>query len=64
MKPSVALPEPSLPRTLRGISLFTLAIIPLDALAMKTVLPSQPVFDAATTGEFMRSLIVPLLWEP
>jgi len=47
-----------------GILLFTLAFILIDALAIKLVMPNEPVFDPGTIKEFGRSLIVTLIWVP
>lgn len=52
------------PKWYVGIMLFTLTFILLDALAMKSVLPDEPVFDAETTKELVRSLIASLIWVP
>ncbi len=52
------------PKWYIGILLFTLAFILVDALAIKTVLPNDPVFDAETSKEFVRSLFVTLIWIP
>lgn len=52
------------PRWYIGMLLFTLAFILIDALVIKSVLPNEPVFDAETTKEFGRSLIVTLIWVP
>jgi branched-subunit amino acid transport protein len=52
------------PKWYIGMLLFTLAFILIDALAIKSVLPNEPVFDAQTTKELGRSLIVTLIWVP
>ncbi|GIL04946.1 MAG: hypothetical protein BroJett031_14660 [Betaproteobacteria bacterium] len=52
------------PKWYIGMLLFTLAFILIDALAIKAVLQNGPVFDAETTEEFGRSLIVTLIWVP
>jgi hypothetical protein len=52
------------PKWYIGMLLFTLAFILIDALAIKAVLPNQPVFDAETTKEFGRTLIATLIWVP
>ena len=52
------------PKWYIGILLFTLAFILVDALAIKAVLPNEPVFDAETAKELGRSLFVTLIWVP
>jgi len=52
------------PKYYIGILLFTLAFILVDALAINTVLPEVPIFNADTTEEFVRSLIIALIWVP
>lgn len=52
------------PKWYIGILIFTLAFILIDALAIKAVLPNEPIFDAQTTKDFGRSLIVTLIWVP
>jgi hypothetical protein len=52
------------PKWYIGILLFTLAFIPIDALAIKSVSPNEPVFDVETIKEFGRTLIVTLIWVP
>jgi hypothetical protein len=52
------------PKFYIAILLFTLAFILIDSLAMKSVLPDEPVFDEATIMEFVRSLIASLIWVP
>jgi hypothetical protein len=52
------------PKWYIGMLLFTLAFILIDALAIKLVLPNEPVFDAETVKEFGRTLIVTLIWVP
>lgn len=47
-----------------GIMLFTLIFILIDALAIKSVLPDQPTFDAETAKELGRSLIATAIWVP
>ena len=43
---------------------FTLIFIVLDAWAIKAALPNEPVFDADTTKELVRTLIGVLIWGP
>jgi branched-subunit amino acid transport protein len=52
------------PKWYIGILLFTLSFILVDALVVKSVLPDESVFDAETTKEFGRSLVVTLIWVP
>ena len=52
------------PKWYISILLFNLVFILIDALAVKLVLPKEPVFDFETTQEFVRSLIVALIWVP
>jgi len=52
------------PKWYIGILLFTLAFIFIDALAIKSVMPNEPVFDPETIKELGRSLIVTLIWVP
>lgn len=52
------------PKWFIGMLLFTLAFIILDALWMTFVLPDEPVFDADTTKELLRSLIYTAIWMP
>lgn len=52
------------PRWYIGMLLFTLVFILIDALAIKSVLPNEPVFDAETVKELGRSLIATLIWVP
>jgi hypothetical protein len=52
------------PKWYIGILLFTLLFFVVDAFAVKSVLPNEPVFDPETTKEFSRSLIATLIWVP
>ena len=52
------------PKWYIGMLLFTLAFIVADALAIKAVLPNEPVFDPETVKELGRSLVVSLIWIP
>lgn len=52
------------PKWYIGMVLFTLAFILIEALAIKSVLPNEPVFDAETGMEFGRSVIFALIWVP
>jgi hypothetical protein len=52
------------PKWYIGIVVFTLFFIVVDALAIKSVLPNEPVFDPDTTKEFSRTLGITLIWVP
>ena len=52
------------PKWYIGILLFTLAFILMDTLAIKSVMPNEPVFDPETIKELGRTLIVTLIWVP
>jgi hypothetical protein len=52
------------PKWYIGMLLFTLAFILVDALAIKAMLPNEPIFDPETTKELGRSLIASLIWIP
>ena len=52
------------PKWYIGILLFTLVFILIDALAIKSVMPNELIFDPETIKEFGRSLIVTLIWVP
>lgn len=52
------------PKWFIGILLFTLIFILIDALAIKLVLPNEPIFDEETAKEFVRTLIISLIWIP
>lgn len=52
------------PKWYIGIVLFTPAFIFVDALATKSVLPNEPIFDADTAKELGRSLFASLIWVP
>jgi hypothetical protein len=52
------------PKWYIGMLLFTLAFIVADALAIKAVLPNEPVFDPETVKELGRSLVFSLIWIP
>ena len=54
----------SFPKWFIGLAIFTLIFIVLDALAVKIVLPNEPVFDPETFKELARSLVACLLWVP
>ena len=44
--------------------LFTLAFIFIDAFAIKSVMPNEPVFDPETIKEIGRTLTATLIWVP
>ena len=52
------------PKIYISIVLFTLFFIILDALAIKVVLPSEPIFDKDTVKELSRSVISAMIWIP
>lgn len=52
------------PKLYIGIVIVTLAFIPLDAWLAAFVLPNEPMFDPETIKEFVRTLIVALVWIP
>ena len=54
----------SFPKCYIGILVFTLLYVLIDALAIKAVLPSEPIFDPDNTKELVRSLIGMLTWVP
>lgn len=47
-----------------GILLFTLVFIVVDAIAIKAVLPNEPIFDSETVKELGRTLVSCLIWIP
>jgi hypothetical protein len=52
------------PKCFIGIALASLIIIFVDALAIKLVIPDEPVFTADTSKELVRSLIFCAIWIP
>lgn len=52
------------PKLYAAIILVTLVFIPLDAWAVTQILPEEPMFDPATTNEFVRTLVPALIWVP
>ena len=52
------------PKWYIGILLFTLTFIFMDAFAVKVVAPHEPMFDDATVGEIIRTLLPCLIWIP
>jgi len=52
------------PKMYIGVMLFSLAFILLDALAIKLVLPDEPIFDPDTLKEIFRSVIAISIWVP
>jgi hypothetical protein len=52
------------PKWYISILIFTLIFILIDGLAIKSVLPNEPVFNPDTTKKFARTLIVTLIWVP
>ena len=58
------LKKKSFPKWYIGILLFSLVFGFADALAVQAVLPNEPVFNAETSKELGRSLLVTLIWVP
>lgn len=54
----------SFPKYYISILLFTLLFIVIDALAIKLIMPDEPIFDAETTKDFGRVLIFSLIFIP
>jgi hypothetical protein len=52
------------PKCYIGILLFSLLYGLIDALAIKAVLPSEPIFGPDTTKDLVLSLIGMLIWVP
>lgn len=52
------------PKIYIGIVAASLVFIPLDAWVATIVFPDEPMFDPATTKEFMKSLITGVIWVP
>jgi Protein of unknown function (DUF2569) len=52
------------PKWYISVLLFSLVFILVDALALKLVLPKEPIFDAVTAKEFIRTLIASMIWVP
>jgi magnesium-transporting ATPase (P-type) len=52
------------PKMYIGIMIFTLVFIILDALAIKIVMPNEPLFDADTLKELFQSIIAISIWVP
>jgi hypothetical protein len=52
------------PKWYISILLFTLVFIFIDALAVSSLIPNEPIFDADTGKEFIRSLFVVMVWVP
>lgn len=52
------------PKWYIGIASFTLVFVFLDALALKLILSDEPLFNENTGTEFIRSLIMVLIWVP
>lgn len=47
-----------------GILIFSIVFILVDAAAVAALFPKVPIFDPATTKQFLRSLVVALVWIP
>lgn len=52
------------PKWYIGTLLFTLVFILLDAVAIKAVLPEEPVFDPQTIKDLTRTVVATLIWVP
>lgn len=52
------------PKCYIGLLLFSMAFILLDALAIRMVLPEEPVLDPDTLKELGRSAIAAAIWIP
>ncbi|HEB58023.1 MAG TPA: DUF2569 domain-containing protein [Gammaproteobacteria bacterium] len=52
------------PKWYIGIAVFSLVFIALDAMAIKLVLPDEPMFDPETASELIRSLVTVVIWVP
>jgi hypothetical protein len=52
------------PKWYIGILIFTLIFILVDTLAIKAVLPDEPLFDPDTLKELGRTLVAVLIWVP
>ncbi|MFC3282645.1 DUF2569 domain-containing protein [Litchfieldella rifensis] len=52
------------PRIYIGIVTASLIFVPLDAWLVTKIFPGMPMFDPDTTKEFVRSLIVAVIWVP
>ena len=52
------------PKLYIAIIIVSLIFIPLDAWVASFIMPDQPIFDPDTTKEFVRTLIVGLIWIP
>jgi hypothetical protein len=52
------------PKLYIGIVLFSLAFIIFDAVAIKSVLPDEPIFNSETAKQIARALVSALIWIP
>lgn len=52
------------PKLYIGILIFTLAFLLLDTLAVKVVLPDEPMFDPDTMTAIIRTVMVVIIWVP
>lgn len=52
------------PKLYIGIIIFSILFIPLNAWLGTKVLPSEPMFTLETMKEFLRSLVVGIIWIP
>jgi len=54
----------SFPKWYIGIAVFSLLYVLADAVAVKLVLPDEPIFDPDTVKEVIRSVIMVVVWVP
>lgn len=52
------------PKVYIALVLISLFFIPLDAWLVAMIFPDEPIFDPHTTKEFLRTLIVGVIWIP
>ena len=52
------------PKLFIAVVSISLAFIPLDSWMVESIYPTEGVFDPATTKEFVRTLVVALIWVP
>lgn len=52
------------PKVYIGMLVFTFVFIITDTLAVKAILPNEPMFDPDTTKEVVRSIVAMLIWIP
>ena len=52
------------PKVYIAIISLTLIFIPFDAWLLSYVMPDEPIFDAETTKQFVRTLVGAVIWVP